>query len=179
MSDQTPPGPPPGWNPASAPPPPGPPPGYGYGYAPAQHEHPQGTAVLVLGILGFVSCGLLGPIAWIMGNKALAEIDAHPGYYSNRGNVATLALSSSPLHAASPRARTAVRARASSARLRDVDRLTSAPELGRSALGEGRSWVGRPDGPAPRATGRARSPARTLRTDRRVVPAEVLRLCER
>lgn len=85
MSDQTPPGPPPGWNP---PPPPGQVPPPGYGYAPVQQEHPQGTIILVLGILGLVSCGVLGPIAWIMGNKALAEIDARPGYYSNRGNVA-------------------------------------------------------------------------------------------
>jgi hypothetical protein len=50
-------------------------------------EHPQGTTILVLGILSILCCGLLGPVAWIMGNKALAEIDAQPYAYSNRGNV--------------------------------------------------------------------------------------------
>ncbi len=76
-------------------------PGYGqqpgYGYQPqwgtAGTEHPQGTTILVLGIMSLVLtsvCGigmLLGPVAWIMGNSALKEIDANPGAYSNRGNV--------------------------------------------------------------------------------------------
>lgn len=64
----------------------GPPP---YGYPPPvwRAEHPRGTTVLVLGILSLVVCGILGPFAWSMGNRALAEIDAHPGYYSNRGLV--------------------------------------------------------------------------------------------
>lgn len=80
-----PPGPPPGYGPA---PYGGPPPGYGgYGYGPVPQEHPQGTIVLVLGILGLVACQLLGPVAWVMGNNALKEIDADPGRYSNRGNV--------------------------------------------------------------------------------------------
>lgn len=72
-------------------PPPYPPYGQGpqYGYPPPGYaEHPQGTTVLVLGILSLVICGLLGPFAWSMGNRALAEIDAHPGYYNNRGQVA-------------------------------------------------------------------------------------------
>jgi len=65
-----------------------PPPGYGYGYGyPQTHEHPQGTLILVLGILSIVVCGILGPVAWIMGNKAIKEIDANPAAYSNRGNV--------------------------------------------------------------------------------------------
>ena len=51
-------------------------------------EHPQGTTVLVLGILSLVVCGILGPFAWNMGNKAIREIDADPGVtYRNRGNV--------------------------------------------------------------------------------------------
>jgi hypothetical protein len=51
-------------------------------------EHPQGTTILVLGILSLVVCGILGPIAWNMGNKALREIDASPQVtYTNRGNV--------------------------------------------------------------------------------------------
>lgn len=50
-------------------------------------EHPQGTAILVLGILSLVVCGLLGPFAWSMGNKALREMDASAEVWSNRGNV--------------------------------------------------------------------------------------------
>jgi hypothetical protein len=50
-------------------------------------DHPQGTTVLVLGILSLVVCQLLGPVAWIMGNNAIAEIDRNPGAYSNRGSV--------------------------------------------------------------------------------------------
>ena len=65
--------------PASAPPP-------GYGYAVPQ-EHPQGTTILVLGILSLVVCGLLGPVAWTMGSKALTEIDRNPAAYTNRGSV--------------------------------------------------------------------------------------------
>jgi hypothetical protein len=49
--------------------------------------HPQGTTILVLGILSLVICGLLGPVAWVMGNNALAEIDRNPSAYSNRGSV--------------------------------------------------------------------------------------------
>jgi hypothetical protein len=66
--------------------PPGyPTPAYG-GYAP--REHPQGTAVLVLGILSLIVCPLiLSIIAVVMGKKALNEIDAHPGVYTNRSTV--------------------------------------------------------------------------------------------
>jgi hypothetical protein len=58
---------------------------YGYGWGP--REHPQGTTVLILGILSLVVCGLLGPFAWSMGHNALREIDANPSAYSNRGLV--------------------------------------------------------------------------------------------
>jgi hypothetical protein len=51
---------------------PPPPPGYG----PPPTNHPQTTTILVLGILSLVVCGVLGPFAWSMGNKALREIDA-------------------------------------------------------------------------------------------------------
>jgi len=74
-------GPPPGWQPSA------PPPGYGYGGYPPTQEHPQGTTVLVLGILGLVVCQILGPFAWSMGNKALKEIDASGVVYSNRGSI--------------------------------------------------------------------------------------------
>lgn len=61
------------------------PPGYPpYGYA---VDHPQGTTVLVLGILSIVMCQVCGPFAWSIGRKTLAEIDAQPGRYSNRGLV--------------------------------------------------------------------------------------------
>lgn len=60
-------------------------PGYG-GYG-ASTEHPQGTTILVLGILSLVICGLLGPVAWVMGNNAMKEINANPSGYTNRGSV--------------------------------------------------------------------------------------------
>jgi hypothetical protein len=50
-------------------PPPGQP-NYGGG------DHPQGTTILVLGILGLVVCSPLGIAAWVMGKKALAEATA-------------------------------------------------------------------------------------------------------
>lgn len=96
-----PPSPPPGPAPGAAPPGPTPlgdqqpgyaPPGYGaagsgFGYG-GGREHPQGTTILVLGIVGVVACQVLGPVAWSMAQKALAEIDAAPpGAYTNRGNV--------------------------------------------------------------------------------------------
>ena len=69
-----------------------PPPPYGYqpygggGMMPA--NHPQGTTILVLGILSLVICSILGPFAWSMGNKALREIDADSTTtYANRGQV--------------------------------------------------------------------------------------------
>jgi hypothetical protein len=50
-------------------------------------EHPEGTTILVLGILSLVVCGILGPFAWSKGNAALREIDGNPGMYTNRGSV--------------------------------------------------------------------------------------------
>lgn len=83
---------PPGYGPPGyGPPGYGPPPGNGYGGYPA--EHPQGTTILVLGIVSVVFtfvCGLgalLGPVAWIMGNKAIKEIDASPQLCTNRGQI--------------------------------------------------------------------------------------------
>ncbi len=51
------------------------------------YEHPDGTTVLILGVLSLVVCQFLGPAAWIMGNRAIAEIDANPAAYTNRGSV--------------------------------------------------------------------------------------------
>lgn len=51
-------------------------------------EHPDGTSVLVLGILSLVVCGLLGPIAWSKGNSALKEMERSTGVqWTNRGNI--------------------------------------------------------------------------------------------
>ncbi|MDR2973648.1 MAG: hypothetical protein LBV00_02885 [Propionibacteriaceae bacterium] len=47
------------------------------GVMPGQRpEHPQATTVLVLGILSFIVAGVLGPVAWYMGNKAMRECAA-------------------------------------------------------------------------------------------------------
>ncbi|MEU1985077.1 DUF4190 domain-containing protein [Nocardia sp. NPDC019395] len=65
---------------------PTPPPGYGYpGYGPPQ-DHPQATTILVLGIVSLF-CALCGPFAWVMGKKALNEIDASGGAVGGRSNV--------------------------------------------------------------------------------------------
>jgi hypothetical protein len=50
-------------------------------------EHPDGTTVLILGVLSLAVCQFLGPAAWIMGNRAIADIDSNPGAYTNRGSV--------------------------------------------------------------------------------------------
>ena len=67
-----------------------PPPPYGYQQygGVSQAQHPQGTTILVLGILGLVVCSPLGIAAWVMGNKAMREINADPNTtYTNRGQV--------------------------------------------------------------------------------------------
>ena len=48
-------------------------------------EHPKGQTILILGILGLVCCGPLGIAAWVMGNKAQAEIAA--GQYAETSGV--------------------------------------------------------------------------------------------
>jgi uncharacterized membrane protein YjgN (DUF898 family) len=58
-----------------------PPPGFG---AP---EHPQATMVLILGILGLVLCTVLSPIAWVMGNRVVREIDASAGQVGGRSQA--------------------------------------------------------------------------------------------
>lgn len=44
------------------------------GAAPASSNRP--TIILVLGILGVVCCGILAPVAWIMGSSELKSIRA-------------------------------------------------------------------------------------------------------
>jgi hypothetical protein len=63
-------------------------PNYGpsaYGEPP--QTHPNGTAILVLGILGLVVCSPLGFFAWVMGNRALREIDDSGYVFENRSSV--------------------------------------------------------------------------------------------
>ncbi|MFE9579162.1 DUF4190 domain-containing protein [Nocardia sp. NPDC006044] len=62
-------------------------PPYGYpAYGPPQ-EHPQATMILILGILSLVFCQIIGPVAWVMGKRALNEIDASGGALGGRSNV--------------------------------------------------------------------------------------------
>lgn len=50
-------------------------------------KHPKATMALVLGILGLIVCGFLAPFAWVIGGRAVAEIDANPGVYDGRGEA--------------------------------------------------------------------------------------------
>jgi len=62
-------------------------PGYGGPMAP---KHPSATTAMVLGIGalgGMFVCGIpivLAPFAWMIGGRAVKEIDANPGRYSGR-----------------------------------------------------------------------------------------------
>lgn len=53
----------------------------------AYPEPSQATTILVLGILGLVVCGVLGPIAWYMGNQELAAIADGRRSPENLGNA--------------------------------------------------------------------------------------------
>jgi hypothetical protein len=61
-----------------------------YGYATMQPKHPSATTAMVLGIGalgGMFLCGVpivLAPFAWMIGGRAVKEIDAEPGRYSGR-----------------------------------------------------------------------------------------------
>ncbi|MCL8027559.1 DUF4190 domain-containing protein [Nocardioides bruguierae] len=57
------------------------------GYAQPEN-HPRGTLILVLGILGLVCCGLFTALpAWIMGNKARKETTPSGAPYANAGLI--------------------------------------------------------------------------------------------
>lgn len=84
----------PNWGSAYPPPPgsyPAPPPGYGPYQGPP--KHPNATTSMVLGIVsvaGGIMCWLplfLSPVAWIMGAKAVREIDASRGAQTGRGEA--------------------------------------------------------------------------------------------
>ena len=50
-------------------------------------EHPQATLALVLGILSVVTCQVLGPFAWVIGHRAVREIDESGGRIGGRGTA--------------------------------------------------------------------------------------------
>lgn len=50
-------------------------------------EASQATTVLVLGILSLVICQVLGPFAWVMGNRELEAIDGGRRPPENRGTA--------------------------------------------------------------------------------------------
>jgi hypothetical protein len=57
-------------------------------YAPPQYMYPsRATTVLVLGILSLTVCGILGPIAWSMGNEELRRIDGSQTPPDSRGSA--------------------------------------------------------------------------------------------
>ena len=61
-------------------------PAYGGGYFPPP-DHPNALLILLLGIVGLVFCQLAGPFAWMMGKKALDEIDRSGGTIGGRSQV--------------------------------------------------------------------------------------------
>jgi hypothetical protein len=57
------------------------------GFSSAYPQTVNGTTILVLGILGLVFCQIFGPFAWVMGNKAVAAIDAGRADPAERSNA--------------------------------------------------------------------------------------------
>jgi uncharacterized membrane protein YjgN (DUF898 family) len=53
----------------------------------SQPDHPQATTVLALGILGLVLCQVLAPVAWVMGNRVVREIDESHGQWGGRSSA--------------------------------------------------------------------------------------------
>jgi hypothetical protein len=71
------------------------PPGYAGPYGATAREHPDGTTILVLGLVGLgalLFCGLItmvvSPLAWFKGSRARKEIAAQPEVqFANAGNI--------------------------------------------------------------------------------------------
>ena len=59
---------------------------YGQPYGTPPPEHPQGTLILIFGILG-IFITIFAPIAWYLGNKARNDIRASGFQYSNEQNI--------------------------------------------------------------------------------------------
>ena len=55
-------------------------------YGAPPEEHPQGTLILIFGILG-IFITIFAPIAWYLGNKAKKEVQASGIQYSNEQNI--------------------------------------------------------------------------------------------
>ncbi len=55
---------------------------YGYG-PPANHKN--AVLALILGIVSLIFCSLCGPFAWVIGKRAVDEIDASGGRIGGRG----------------------------------------------------------------------------------------------
>lgn len=53
---------------------------------PPTQEHPQGTMILIFGILG-IFIAIFAPIAWFLGNKAKKDVQASGIQYSNEQNI--------------------------------------------------------------------------------------------
>ena len=58
----------------------------GYGGQGAQ-DHPRATLSLILGIVGLVCCSIAAPFAWVIGSRAVREIDESGGRYTGRGQA--------------------------------------------------------------------------------------------
>lgn len=50
-------------------------------------EHPHATTVLLLGVPSIFCCGITGPVAWMLGKRALNEIELSGGALSGRFQV--------------------------------------------------------------------------------------------
>ena len=59
---------------------------YGQQYGGGAPEHPQGTIVLILGILGFFTA-VTAPFAWYLGSRATREIKASGIAYANETQI--------------------------------------------------------------------------------------------
>src|SRR5262245_21371122 len=54
---------------------------------PIPPAHREATTVLVLGIVAMAVGGVVGPIAWVMGNRVVREIDASGGALGGRSEA--------------------------------------------------------------------------------------------
>jgi len=61
---------------------------YGQQYGVPPQEHPQGTLILIFGIIG-IFFSVFAAIAWYMGANAMKEIRASGVRYSNESNINT------------------------------------------------------------------------------------------
>jgi hypothetical protein len=49
--------------------------------------HPQGSVIMLLAILGLVSCAVTSVVALVLASRALKEINANPAGYTNRSTI--------------------------------------------------------------------------------------------